>query len=209
MPAAAVTLTPMLAACCCDAHANACSCCDTDADACSYLLWTCPPGFEDSTECKTSCILGGQYCAVGVHITSCVWQLEHDVACASSVHAALCGAVTVSGVHRSVHLALLQYGQVATGSGKSPPYSGAQPDPDGSLAEGYSGKDVLDFNIRQLCFARVSAKAGQPWLWWGYAESLFNDCSTKQGRFTPACARERLFPALGSCLGKDGEGHKK
>ncbi|KAF5831677.1 hypothetical protein DUNSADRAFT_12731 [Dunaliella salina] len=92
-----------------------------------YLLWTCPPGYEDSTECKTSCILGGQYCA---------------------------------------------------------------PDPDGSLAEGYSGKDVLDFNIRQLCFARLSAKDGQPWLWWDYAESLFINCPTKQGKFTPECARE-------------------
>eukprot|EP00967_Tisochrysis_lutea_P060186 scaffold76923_cov22-Tisochrysis_lutea.AAC.1 len=83
--------------------------------------------------------------------------------CAAGAHRL---AYVSAGVHRSVHLALLQYGQVATGSGKSPPYSGAQPDPDGSLAEGYSGKDVLDFNIRQLCFARVSAKAGQPWLWW-------------------------------------------
>lgn len=65
-----------------------------------------------------------------------------------------------------------------------------QPDPDGSISEGYSGKDVLEANIRQLCFARISAKSGSPWLWWGFAEGLYEECSFKDGKFSQNCAEQ-------------------
>ena len=81
-----------------------------------------------------------------------------------------------------------------------------QPDPDGSITEGYSGKDVLEYNIRQLCFSRVASKSGTPWLWWDYADALFERCSIKSGAFTQECAEEvcKLGRSVSQGMGEKG-----
>ncbi len=64
----------------------------------------------------------------------------------------------------------------------------SQPDPDGSLIEGYAGQDVLMMNLRSLCFSRVATKAGKPAMWWDYADKLGSTCTSTTKQYTTDCA---------------------
>eukprot|EP00199_Chlamydomonas_sp_CCMP681_P001122 CAMPEP_0119103792 /NCGR_PEP_ID=MMETSP1180-20130426/2167_1 /TAXON_ID=3052 ORGANISM="Chlamydomonas cf sp, Strain CCMP681" /NCGR_SAMPLE_ID=MMETSP1180 /ASSEMBLY_ACC=CAM_ASM_000741 /LENGTH=797 /DNA_ID=CAMNT_0007088383 /DNA_START=241 /DNA_END=2634 /DNA_ORIENTATION=+ len=73
------------------------------------------------------------------------------------------------------------------------------PDPDGSLEQGYSGKDVLAMNVRSMCFAKIAREASKSWLWWDFADQLSINCSSQASMFDSACAQQvfdRVEPLL-------------
>ncbi|GAX83867.1 hypothetical protein CEUSTIGMA_g11292.t1 [Chlamydomonas eustigma] len=69
-------------------------------------------------------------------------------------------------------------------------------DPDGSVAEGYAGLDVLKINMMQLCFFQVANTSGQPDLWWDYVDMFGRNCTMKDKQYTEECAR-RVFVSVG------------
>ena len=82
-----------------------------------------------------------------------------------------------------------------------------QLDPDGDLASGYSGKDVVLENLRSLCVYRVAAAANTPWLWWAFAQQVGKACSMKSNTYNAACATGVLTQlglseaAVTTCMG--------
>ncbi|XP_052151875.1 vacuolar-sorting receptor 7-like [Oryza glaberrima] len=62
------------------------------------------------------------------------------------------------------------------------------PDPDGDLAAGYSGRDVVLENLRQLCVHRVANARNASWLWWDYVADYHLRCSMKGDHYTRRCA---------------------
>nr|CAB3503901.1 unnamed protein product [Digitaria exilis] len=70
------------------------------------------------------------------------------------------------------------------------------PDPDGDLAAGYDGKDVVAENLRQLCVHRVANATGRPWVWWDYVADYHLRCSMKENKYTRSCA-EDVIRSLG------------
>lgn len=66
------------------------------------------------------------------------------------------------------------------------------PDPDGSIAEGYSGAEVVQENLRQLCVFKAANATGKPWLWWDYATRFAEECTMDSEAYGQACA-EKVF----------------
>ncbi|KXZ50058.1 hypothetical protein GPECTOR_18g38 [Gonium pectorale] len=70
------------------------------------------------------------------------------------------------------------------------------PDPDNDPTRGYSGRDVLMMNMRQLCFYRLASAAGKGLLWWDYAITFAAQCNMTSKTYTPECAAT-VFEQLG------------
>ncbi|KAL6843890.1 hypothetical protein ACP4OV_026461 [Aristida adscensionis] len=70
------------------------------------------------------------------------------------------------------------------------------PDPDGDLAAGYAGRDVVTENLRHLCVHRVANARRRPWVWWDYAADYHLRCSMKGQRYSRRCA-EGVVRSLG------------
>lgn len=179
-----------------------------------YLLWTCPEGYRDSEECKRSCILGGQYCVVRGGRGGGGWDAVARAHTTTSLHS--CARAHACTRVRQTLMATYQTWGSRTGHLYTYPCSSMQshalkcthahafarmqPDPDGNLTKGYTGADVLDINIRTLCYFRVAARAGQPWLWWTFAYDLYKHCGTSRSRFTPDCAEKVGLAARAALL---------
>ena len=63
-------------------------------------------------------------------------------------------------------------------------------DPDGDLRSGFSGKDVVEQNLRQLCGYKWADGAGKPWLWWRYAAANGEKCSMAANKYSMDCLRQ-------------------
>ncbi|KAK9062367.1 hypothetical protein SSX86_019553 [Deinandra increscens subsp. villosa] len=70
------------------------------------------------------------------------------------------------------------------------------PDPEHDFGEGYSGKDVVLENLRQLCVHRVANETNRSWVWWDYVTDFHIRCSMKKHRYTLECA-EDVIKSLG------------
>ncbi|KAL3654541.1 Vacuolar-sorting receptor 6 [Castilleja foliolosa] len=62
------------------------------------------------------------------------------------------------------------------------------PDPEQDFGQGYSGKDVVLENLRQLCVHRVANETGRSWVWWDYVSDFHIRCSMKEKRYSKECA---------------------
>jgi hypothetical protein len=70
------------------------------------------------------------------------------------------------------------------------------PDPDGDLDKGYSGADIVQENLRQLCVFRLANESGKPWLWWDYIVRFGEECSMHDRTYNQDCA-EKIFKEIG------------
>jgi hypothetical protein len=73
------------------------------------------------------------------------------------------------------------------------------PDPEGDLDAGYTGRDVVVENLRQLCVHRVANARNRPWVWWDYVADYHLRCSMKESKYTKRCA-EDVVRSLCECL---------
>ncbi|GER44296.1 vacuolar sorting receptor family protein [Striga asiatica] len=64
------------------------------------------------------------------------------------------------------------------------------PDPEQDFSRGYDGKDVVEQNLRQACFFKVTNESGKPWLWWDYVTDFSIRCPVKDNTYTEECANE-------------------
>lgn len=89
------------------------------------------------------------------------------------------------------------------------------PDPDGDLTKGYSGRDIVQENLRQLCVFQLANATGKSWLWWDYNTAFGEKCSMKDKNYNQECA-EKVFKDIGgeswsslaelrSCIGDPDE----
>lgn len=62
------------------------------------------------------------------------------------------------------------------------------PDPEDDLENGYDGRDVIQENLRQLCFFQQVNRTGHPWYWWDYVTKFGDRCSMASGNYDVACA---------------------
>jgi hypothetical protein len=69
------------------------------------------------------------------------------------------------------------------------------PDPDGDLMDGYSGADIVQENLRQLCVFHLANASGEPWRWWQYVTKFADECKMSDNKYTEACA-EQVFNEL-------------
>ena len=69
------------------------------------------------------------------------------------------------------------------------------PDPDGSIKEGYSGAEVVQENLRQLCLHKLANGSGRPWLWWDYVTLFAEKCTMDSKEYGQTCA-ESVFSEL-------------
>ncbi|EIE18502.1 hypothetical protein COCSUDRAFT_49231 [Coccomyxa subellipsoidea C-169] len=69
------------------------------------------------------------------------------------------------------------------------------PDPDGDLLAGYSGKDIVQENLRQLCVFKLANESGVPWKWWEYSTKFGEQCKMVDNQYNEECA-ERVFNEL-------------
>ncbi|XP_047956553.1 vacuolar-sorting receptor 6-like [Salvia hispanica] len=70
------------------------------------------------------------------------------------------------------------------------------PDPELDFSSGYSGKDVVLENLRQLCVHRVANQTNRSWIWWDYVSDFHIRCSMKHNRYSKDCAQE-VMKSLG------------
>lgn len=70
------------------------------------------------------------------------------------------------------------------------------PDPDGDTTKGYSGRDVVQENLRQLCVYQLANDGGKPWLWWDYVTRFGEECTMAGKTYDEACA-EKVFTDIG------------
>ncbi|KAJ0703335.1 putative EGF-like calcium-binding domain, PA domain-containing protein [Helianthus annuus] len=70
------------------------------------------------------------------------------------------------------------------------------PDPEQDFGEGYSGKQVVLENLRQLCVHRVANETNRSWVWWDYVTDFHIRCSMKKQRYSIQCAEE-VIKSLG------------
>mmetsp|Transcript_14726 Transcript_14726/g.48293 ORF Transcript_14726/g.48293 Transcript_14726/m.48293 type:complete len:682 (-) Transcript_14726:864-2909(-) len=70
------------------------------------------------------------------------------------------------------------------------------PDPESDLENGYTGREVVIENLRQLCFFREANATGQPWLWWDYVTKFGEQCTMEQQTYDEQCAT-RILNSLG------------
>ncbi|TVU13124.1 hypothetical protein EJB05_40836, partial [Eragrostis curvula] len=64
------------------------------------------------------------------------------------------------------------------------------PDPEGDLDAGYTGRDVVLENLRQLCVHRVANARNRSWVWWDYVADYHLRCSMKENKYTRRCAED-------------------
>ncbi|KAK3143744.1 hypothetical protein QOZ80_4AG0304400 [Eleusine coracana subsp. coracana] len=64
------------------------------------------------------------------------------------------------------------------------------PDPEGDLGAGYTGRDVVVENLRQLCVHRVANAHNRSWVWWDYVADYHLRCSMKENKYTRRCAED-------------------
>lgn len=69
------------------------------------------------------------------------------------------------------------------------------PDPDGSIIEGYSGAQVVEENLRQLCIHKLATAKGRPWLWWDYSTTFAQHCTMESKAYGQECS-EKVFEAI-------------
>ncbi|CAK0785896.1 hypothetical protein CVIRNUC_009109 [Coccomyxa viridis] len=69
------------------------------------------------------------------------------------------------------------------------------PDPDGDLQAGYSGRDIVQENLRQLCVFKLANESGVPWKWWQYVTKFGDECKMSENQYNEECA-ERVFNEL-------------
>mmetsp|Transcript_19009 Transcript_19009/g.26326 ORF Transcript_19009/g.26326 Transcript_19009/m.26326 type:complete len:693 (-) Transcript_19009:189-2267(-) len=74
-------------------------------------------------------------------------------------------------------------------------------DPDDDLEKGYTGRDVVLENLRQLCVYQEANASGTPWLWWDYVSHFSSRCKMDQVLFNTQCA-EPIITGVGLDLGK-------
>lgn len=60
-------------------------------------------------------------------------------------------------------------------------------DPDGNLTAGFSGADVVEQNLRQLCVFEWGRDQKKPYIWWKYVTENGNRCSMGAGRYSRDC----------------------
>lgn len=70
------------------------------------------------------------------------------------------------------------------------------PDPDGSIEEGYTGAEVVQENLRQLCVFKLGNETQQPWIWWEYVTKFGEECTMAASQYNKECA-ERVFQEIG------------
>ncbi|XP_042028630.1 vacuolar-sorting receptor 6-like isoform X2 [Salvia splendens] len=75
------------------------------------------------------------------------------------------------------------------------------PDPELDFSSGYSGKDVVLENLRQLCVHRVANQTNRSWIWWDYVSDFHIRCSMKHNRYSKDCAEE-VMKSLGISVEK-------
>ena len=69
------------------------------------------------------------------------------------------------------------------------------PDPDGSIKEGYSGAQVVEENLRQLCVFQAANASGRPWLWWDYSWRFAERCAMDAQAYGQPCS-EQVFASI-------------
>mmetsp|Transcript_31740 Transcript_31740/g.53324 ORF Transcript_31740/g.53324 Transcript_31740/m.53324 type:complete len:713 (-) Transcript_31740:456-2594(-) len=86
-------------------------------------------------------------------------------------------------------------------------------DPEDDLDVGYTGRDVVLENLRQLCVFQTSNKTGSPFLWWDYVNKFSESCKMSEQQFNKACA-ERVITTIGLnvndvrvCMGNADDDH--
>lgn len=91
------------------------------------------------------------------------------------------------------------------------------PDPDGSLQEGYSGAEVVQENLRQLCVFKLASEQGKPYIWWDYTTKFSQKCTMSKQDYGQRCAEEVFkeiidgdgswssVEALRQCIGTESE----
>lgn len=92
------------------------------------------------------------------------------------------------------------------------------PDPDGDLGEGYSGKDIVQENIRQLCIFKLANDSNKPWVWWDYVTKFGEQCKMKDNKYNEECAEQVFSEVNGDewtslqawrdCMGDPSEDHE-
>lgn len=60
-------------------------------------------------------------------------------------------------------------------------------DPDGNLTAGFTGKDVVEQNLRQLCVFEWGKANNKPWVWWNYVTENGRRCSMGAGQYSRGC----------------------
>ncbi|KAL0740498.1 hypothetical protein Bca4012_082011 [Brassica carinata] len=75
------------------------------------------------------------------------------------------------------------------------------PDPELDYEDGYSGKDVVYENLRQLCVHKVAKEKNSSWVWWDYVTDFNIRCSMKEKKYSKECA-ETVVESLGLSLEK-------
>lgn len=90
-------------------------------------------------------------------------------------------------------------------------------DPEDDLDRGYSGRDVVLENLRQLCVFQAANRTGRPLLWWDYVSKLTDQCKMADNKFPTErdaeCA-EAVIAAIGlsvdtvrTCMGSPDDSH--
>ncbi|KAK9804195.1 hypothetical protein WJX72_000406 [[Myrmecia] bisecta] len=69
------------------------------------------------------------------------------------------------------------------------------PDPDGDLLAGFSGADIVQENLRQLCVFKLGNDSAMPWVWWDYVTKFADECKMSENHYNEECA-ERVFTEL-------------
>ena len=69
------------------------------------------------------------------------------------------------------------------------------PDPDGSLQEGYSGGEVVEENLRQLCVFKLAQERLKPYIWWDYSTKFSEQCTMAKKDYGQECA-EKVFAEI-------------
>ncbi|ESW06551.1 hypothetical protein PHAVU_010G057200 [Phaseolus vulgaris] len=75
------------------------------------------------------------------------------------------------------------------------------PDPELDYKRGYSGRDVVIQNLRQVCFFKVANESGKPWQWWDYVTDFSIRCPMRENKYTEECS-DQVIKSLGVDLKK-------
>lgn len=55
---------------------------------------------------------------------------------------------------------------------------------------GYSGSDIVQENLRQLCVFHLANASGEPWRWWQYVTKFADECKMSDNKYTESCAEQ-------------------
>jgi hypothetical protein len=65
-------------------------------------------------------------------------------------------------------------------------------DPDGDLTQGYSGRDIVMQNLREIAVREWGRKNHKPEAWWDFAREFATRCRMTDENFNEACAEETM-----------------